>query len=383
MSPPVLYVDDDRSNLVIFEAALEGILPILTASSGPAALELMREQEVAVLLTDQRMPGMSGVDLAEAVRNEFPNTIRMLITAYSDLNAAIEAINRGQIHLYLRKPWDARELRLSLEMARERYLIGQRVQDMELRLASTERLYALGVIAAGIAHEIRNPLGAIHANLEVARSTLQALGGKLTDTEALAPLVRTLEETLEDCATATTNINEITRSMELTARSTEVSSVDLTEVISLAERSIRGQLHKVASLELELAHLPPVKGSRTRFGQVILNLLLNAIEAMDPRQKSKNVVRVRQFEVGRKVHVEVSDNGPGIPPEELEQIFHPFFTTKTSGGTGLGLAISRQIVEELGGTLQASSEPGRGTKFLITLPRAEEEARWLPPEEVE
>lgn len=374
MNPPVLYVDDDQSNLIIFESALEGIIPVLTAGSGPAALELMRKHEVAVLLTDQRMPGMSGVDLAEAVKNEFPHTVRMLITAYSDLNAAIEAINRGQIHLYLRKPWDARELRLSLEMARERYLVGNRVREMELRLASSERVYALGVIAAGITHEIRNPLGALQGNLEVAQGmlgelrSLLAQGGDIPAAEASRTLSG-LDEVLADCRTASTNILEITRSMELTTRSTEAGSVDLGEVISLAERSLRAHVLKVANLDLELLPTCRVRGSRTRFGQVLMNLVLNAIEAMDPSRRLENRVVIRQFQSGDRIELEVRDNGPGIPADMLEKIFHPFFTSKPDGGTGLGLAISRQIVEELGGSLEVTSEVGKGSCFRISLPK--------------
>src|SRR4051812_11324174 len=139
----------------------------------------MRQQEVSVLLTDQRMPGMTGVELAEATRHEFPDSVRMLINAYSDLNAAIEAINRGQIHLYLRKPWEPRELRVALEMARGRYLVTRRLRELERRLVSTERVYALGVIAAGIAHELRNPLSAIKGNIEICRAEMREIGTEL------------------------------------------------------------------------------------------------------------------------------------------------------------------------------------------------------------
>jgi len=371
VNPPVLYVDDDKSNLIIFEAALEGILPVLTASSGPAALEILRSREVAVLLTDQRMPGMSGVDLAEAVKNEFPNTIRMLITAYSDLNAAIESINRGQIHLYLRKPWDARELRLSLEMARERYLIEQRVREMESRLASTERIYSLGVIAAGIAHELRNPLGALQGNLDLGEDLLGKLRAAIAGRSDPGPILRQFEELFEDCRTASANLAEITTSMDLTARSSEEGLVDLSEVIHLAERSMRPQFMKVARLDLQLTPVPPVRGTRTRFGQVLLNLMLNAIEAMDPANLKQNRVIIRQYESSAGVHVEVDDNGPGLPEEMLTRIFDPFYSTKPDGGTGLGLAISRQIIDEAGGTIEATSEVGVGTRFLISLPKAE------------
>jgi len=368
---PILYVDDEPSNLIVLEAALEGFLPILTAPSGPAALDIMRKTEVAVLLTDQRMPGMSGVDLAEAVRLEFPDTIRMIVTAYSDLNAAIEAINRGQVHLFLRKPWDPREIRLSLEMARERYLMGRRIHEMEGRLVATERIYSLGVIAAGLAHEIRNPLSALQTNLHYVSSTLAALSAKLSDRSGIqATELADLEEPLADCERAAANILEITRSVELTSRQSDDGLVDLAEVVNLATRSIRSQIMRIGEVELQFEPVPAVRGSRTRLGQVVLNLVLNALESMDPARRRENRVVVRLYGNEKTQCLEVEDNGPGIPAKTLASIFDPFFTTKSNGGSGLGLAISRRIVVELGGDMHVKSEVGVGTRFTVSLPCA-------------
>ena len=220
----VLYVDDDRANLVVFEATLEGALPIRTASSGAEALQILRSEEVAVLLTDQRMPGMTGVELAEQAKVEFPDTVRVLITAYSDLNAAVDAINRGQIHLYLRKPWEPRELRLALESARERYLTARRMRELEKRLVATERVYALGVVAAGIAHEIRGPIGVLQTNVQLLREGVTELKAALAEGQ-LDPVhvgarLREFEDELADCAEAAHNVMEITRSIEVSTRST-------------------------------------------------------------------------------------------------------------------------------------------------------------------
>ena len=106
MTAHVLFVDDEEPNLVVFEAVCGDDFPVLTASSGAAGLELMREHEIGVVLTDQRMPGMTGIELLEKVETEYPETIRLLITAYSDLQAAEDAINRGHVRRYMRKPWE-------------------------------------------------------------------------------------------------------------------------------------------------------------------------------------------------------------------------------------------------------------------------------------
>lgn len=362
MSPYVLYVDDEPSNLVVFEAGLKGDLPVLTASSGGRALALMQEHEVAVLLTDQRMPGMSGVELMSKVRAEYPDVIRMLVTAYSDVEAAIDAINHGHVHVYLRKPWEPVELKLALTQARERYLVTRRVAELERRLVSTERMYALGVIAAGVAHEIRTPLTALVMNVELVQGILT---GRLDGEQ-----VGQAKASLADAAQAVRAIVEITNSMELSTRGHKDGEVDLKEVVELAVRSVRGEARRRGKITLELAPVPAVRGSRTRLGQVALNLLVNALQAFEPSRVASNAVQVRLGADGGGVLLAVQDNGPGIAPDVLGHIFDPFFTTKEEGGTGLGLAISRQIVQELGGTIEVRSARGEGTTFLVRLPAA-------------
>lgn len=372
MNAPILYVDDDRANLIVFEASIAGALPIRTSGSGAEALEILRAEEISVLLTDQRMPGMSGVELAEQAKVEFPDVVRVLITAYSDLNAAVEAINRGQVHLYLRKPWEPRELRLALEAARERYLTTKRMRELEKRLCATERVYALGVIAAGIAHEIRGPIGLLQSSVQLLRENLQevreALGSGRADPATIEAQMQEMEAILADCGEATHNVLEITRSIEISTRSSPPGEVDLREVIRLVTRSIRAELYQRGRLELELDDVPPVHGSRTRLGQVVLNLVVNALEAMEPTRRDENRLRIRLVRNGSRVLLEIEDNGPGMDAGTLERIFDPFFTTKADGGTGLGLAISRRIVEESGGSIRVMSAPGQGTRFLVELP---------------
>jgi two-component system NtrC family sensor kinase len=362
MSPYILYVDDELSNLVVFEAAFKGQLPVMTASSGSQALELMREHEVAVLLTDQRMPGMSGVELIARARSEHPDTVRMMMTAYSDLDAAVEAINLGQVHLYLRKPWEPVELKALLTQARDRYLAQRRVLELEQRLVSTERVYALGVIAAGVAHEIRTPLTTLSMNLE--------LVGMLLSEHLDPDQLHQARRSLADIGLAAEAILEITNALELSTRSRNDAEVDLKEVFELAARSVRSEARQRGTVRLELATVPLVKGTRVRLGQVAVNLLLNALQAFDPARQEQNLVVVRLTHDGQRVKFSVDDNGPGMAAEVQHRIFDPFFTTKSEGGTGLGLAISRQIILELGGSIDVTSVVGQGTSFVVRLPVA-------------
>ncbi len=361
MSPSVLYVDDDASNLVVFAASVGAVLPVLTANTGEAALALLARHEVAVVLADQRMPGMSGVELLERVQAEWPDVVRVIITAYSDLEASIDAINRGRVDAYFKKPWEPRELKLSLTEARRRYQEKKRARELEQRLVATERAYALGVVAAGVAHELRSPLTALSLSVQLA----QQLAGDRQPDEAARTL---LAQTLDDCAWAVKSIVEITQSMELSTRRREATLVDLKEVVESAAVSVRGELRVRGRLALELADVPPLRASRTQLGQVVLNLLVNATQALDEARRDLNEVRVVLTHEASGLVLAVSDTGGGIAPEALSRIFDPFFTTREEGGTGLGLAISKRIVDELGGTIDVSAVPGGGTTFRVRLP---------------
>lgn len=373
MRPGILYVDDDEANLTVFDATCGFELQCFTARGGDEAMEVMRSHEIGVLLTDQRMPGMTGIELAEKVRDEFPDTIRMLITAYSDLSVAIEAINRGHIRRYLRKPWDGRELKAALREALDLYSTRMRAKEMERRLLVTERVYALGVVAAGIGHELRNPIGWISSNLGALRNGIQDARERLArpnfDPKVIVDQLDEMQEAISDSIEGIGRIEEIAAGIELSTRRTEEGEpVNLADVLRLTLRSVQGELRMRAHLELDTHPVPMVRGSRTRLGQVVLNLVVNAIEALPDRPRAENLIRVRLMQRPQAVRLEVEDNGTGITPEALSRIFDPFFTTKDAGGTGLGLAISRRIIVEHGGQIDVEPVAGGGVRFAVTLP---------------
>lgn len=377
MTATVLYVDDDAANLVVLKATCQGEFDIITAASGPEGLEILKQREVAVLLVDQRMPGMSGVEVFEVAQKLYPDTIRILITAYSDLSDAINAINRGQIRRYIRKPWDPDELKAVLRDGIETFQIRRKVNQLETRLIETERTYALGVVAASVAHELRNPLAAMVMGVDLAKVRLdQLLGEQRPGEDALLSkhdTLRKLRHQMDEIAAAADQVNEITKGMELGhRRRDEDVAADLREIVELTLTFVRAALLKQAVLEVDLRASPPVKGSPNKLGQVMTNLLINAMQALPDRARSENrvVVSLAPDEAEGWVRLAVHDNGDGIPDDVREHIFDPFFTTKTQGGTGLGLAISKRIVEEVGGRIEVDSRPGEGTTFIVRLPAA-------------
>jgi len=372
----ILYVDDDTSNLVVLQATCAREFDVITAESGSEALEILKEREVAVLLVDQRMPGMTGVEVFEATQNQFPHTVRILITAYSDLNDAIEAINRGQIRRYLRKPWEPAELKAVLREAIESYRTRKRIEELERRMLETERTYALGVVAAGIAHELRNPLAAMVMGLDLAQLRLQKVArelqpGTIVHQEQVDAIEHAGQQVVE-ATKAVDQVTEITRGLELSHRRSDLEqTADLREIVDLTYTFIKSGLVKRAIVNTELADVPRVAGSPSKLGQVVTNLMVNAMQALPDRPRVENVVSIKLRREGRWVCFEVEDNGEGIPSDVIGRIFDPFFTTKAQGGTGLGLAISRRIIEEVEGSIDVASEAGAWTRFTVRLPIAQ------------
>lgn len=368
MNPLVLYVDNDIANLVVFESSLEGVLPYRTATHSGEALEILGSEEIGVLLMG--VPGASRADLLDVVRREHPDTIRMVLSEDPARDSRSEVLETGRADYLLQNPWNAKELRFALEAALDRYRMARRLRELETKLLSAERIYSLGVAAAELAHEIRNPLSSLMSNLRVASGLLASLEQQV-EPSGDAQLRKTIAEVLSvlaDCSQATDAILDITRSVELASRGrAEPELLDLEELVRLVLRSLRAKTVRYGAIDLQAESVPPIRGSRTRLGQVMTNLVLNGLQAAASVTDRPARVSVRLWHENEEVFLEVKDNGPGIEPEIQSRIFEPFFTTK-EGGTGLGLAITRRIVEEHQGRIQVFSKRHGGTRFLVTLP---------------
>jgi signal transduction histidine kinase len=380
----VLYVDDDEPNIFVFEAACVNDFEVQTATSAGLALEIMRRGEVAVLLTDQRMPETTGVELAAATREEFPDTIRMLVTAYADLDSAIDAINWGQVHRYLRKPWDIRELRATLNEACELYGINREMADLRRRLLETERVYAIGVVAASIGRELTRPIGHLNEALVGTRQLVATVAAMLAAPDVHIKRARAEMEAadaqLTNAQHFAASVLELLRGMDLPLRERngKEEKVALEDVIRLMLRVLRGEFRRRAQIRVDVKSVPPVWGSSAGLGQVVLNLLVNALQSFPPgpsQQASSldsrpdNLVTVRLFPRTSFVCMEVEDNGIPIPEQSLALLFDPLTNRNLEGGASrLGLAISKRIVEELGGCIEAEQPAEGGTRLRLILP---------------
>lgn len=237
-------------------------------------------------------------------------------------------------------------------------------EQLRAQLAVTERMASVGTLAAGVAHEVNNPLAYIIANLGYSLDGLR----KDSVVEQLPAILEALEETRRGVE----RIREIVRDLKVFSRSEEerTGSVALPSVIRTVLTIASNEIRHRAQLVTSIGEVPRVTGNESRLAQVLLNLVLNAAQAIREGAADRNFIRVTlaTAENGDAV-IEVEDTGEGIAPEVLPRIFNPFFTTKPVGfGTGLGLYVCHGIVEKLGGRITVHSRPGQGTRFRVTLP---------------
>lgn len=243
---------------------------------------------------------------------------------------------------------------------------------LEANLQIAERLASVGTLAAGVAHEINNPLGYILMNLDVAAEHLQALAG---DEGTLSEAAYEALTAIADAMTGTARIRTIVHEMRTFSRAADETrgAVDINAVLDSCIEMARNEVRHRARLVRDYASVPDIHGNEARVAQVFLNLIINAAQAIDAGRANENelLVRTRSTDDGR-VCVEVKDTGCGIPPENLSRIFDPFFTTKAVGsGTGIGLSVCHGVITHMGGVIEVDSEPGRGSTFRVLLPVAE------------
>ena len=243
----------------------------------------------------------------------------------------------------------------------------RRLREASMRLANVDKLASVGTLAAGVAHEINNPLSFVTANLEYVEGELQRLQGLDPDRAAI------LLEAIGDARQGAERVRAIVRDMRLFGGHREEAprSIDVRPLIESSINLASSHLLHKARLVRDIAQVPNVLGSQQRLGQVFLNLLMNAAQSISVGSGDTNVIQVRtRLERGHVV-VEIIDTGEGIPPENMKRLFDPFFTTKPVGeGTGLGLSICHGIVTALGGTMEVESELGAGSAFRVLLPVA-------------
>lgn len=355
-NPKVVYVDDEKENLNFFKAIFRNHYDIHTFDNGLEALDFLKNNDVQIVITDQRMPHMTGVELLDAVRRIDNRIITMLITAYHDFKPAVEAINKGEIYHYITKPWEEDYLRIIIDRALEKYAssILLEVQNSKLLKANKE----LDRFIYSASHDLRAPLTSIVGLTRLIREeeTSRAVAEYLDMIDSSA---EKLEEALKSFAYFSENMRLIDKPEELK----DVEKVVKKVVADVAERS--KDFSKI-NCTIKVTQKSPFKTEVNRFRIVLSHLLFNAanFQNYDAKEKSVHVdVKVSQA----KMTLEVKDNGIGISEGIKDRVFDMFFRgSAQSRGTGIGLYIVKDAVSKLRGDIYFESEPGN-TRFTVVL----------------
>jgi signal transduction histidine kinase len=376
--PRILVVDDEPRSVELLVRTLRRLGDVEPFRSADEAWSRIQVEPPDLVISDQRMPGMKGVELLARVAALGIPIARVLLTGYADIHATVEAINAGRIHAYVNKPWSPDQLvqiatalleRVWFERENARLLeslvaknseleaaLGS-VQEAQSRMLAAERLAAVGQMVAMIVHDIRGPLTVVRSSTE----ELSRDAGSLPVDEIRALAAGALEES-ERIMRMCSELLDATRASE---DRSERSSCEIDEwvedvVAAIAEPAARQGILVETSLDSAARVWVDVE----RLRRALLNLLYNAFEAM----ADGGLVRIETQCAGEFVCLRVEDTGPGIPDAIRESLFEPFVTAGKVGGTGLGLAVVRKIVEDHGGSVTAEKAEGGGARFELRLP---------------
>jgi signal transduction histidine kinase len=395
--PGILYVDDEAANRLVFGRTFEKQFRIWMAETAEEALAILDREPVGVLLADQRLPGMLGTELLSIAKEKHPGVVRMVLTAYSEVETVLKTINEGLTSRYILKPWARPMLQEVLSWGLDVYRFQTQVQELQLKLMESERLSTVGTLIASITHDIRNPLSYLRSSTGAIGDALAALQAWVAaleldpllrpalDLPQAAPLLDELDElptVVGDMAHGVEQIAAIVQGIQNQARRTDAPAepADPAETLRYAVRLVQGAISQVGGkLAIEVsAGTGRVALSTVALSQVILNLLTNAAHALEGKAGEKLITVQAKAQAKSQANSEragvefkVIDSGRGMTAEVQTHAFEQFFTTKPAGvGTGLGLANCKRLVETAGGTISVSSEPGKGTTFTFWVPAA-------------
>jgi signal transduction histidine kinase len=368
----VLLVEDSEDDALLIARALRrgDYAPAIERVETEAAVQAALHDPWDVIISDYSLPQFSGpaaLSLLKATELDIPFIV---VSGAIGEEVAVAAMKAGA-HDYLMKdnlarlvPAIQRELREAEERRRRRLAEKERA-DLEQGARRAEKLAALGTLAAGLAHELNNPIGIICSRIEVMLLEAESTGLP----EAIRRDLQVLHRNAQRVARIAQGLLSFSRQSPGTQGVVQLNDV-VRETLLLAERQMT---RTGISLTVEAADaLPPVRGDGSALEQVLLNLMTNAGAAVEAGGEIRIITR-RHPERPGCVQLVVADSGCGIPPDILPRIFDPFFSTKPSG-TGLGLSVSDGIVREHGGTIDVVSTPGQGTRFTITLPAIDQPA---------
>ena len=377
----ILIVDDERANLTVLRSFLESGYTVHEAQSGAEALKIARDVELDVVITDQRMPEMTGVELLEKLREFKPDVAGIVLTGFTDPPALISAINRARVFRFLKKPWQPDDILEAVRQASEHVyqaraiqklvtLLARRTKELDAsiqeirstqrQLLHMERLGTMGRLATGVIHDLRNlmvSLGYIEGVLQQKQVAADVMESVQVGMQGVDNLIKTLEA-----------LHQFARGGRLHLEKARIEASHVVQdAIAISRMDLNFRMHKVeVSVE---ENLPMVVGDRQKLTQVLVNLVRNALQATAQWRS----ISIEASAQNRRVIFAVEDEGPGIPADVRDNLFKPFVSSKGEGGMGMGLYMAKLIVDSHQGEIAVLDRPQGGARFEVRLAAAAEE----------
>ncbi|MDM8543455.1 ATP-binding protein [Desulfococcaceae bacterium HSG9] len=438
--PVIICVDDELFVLAGLEKQLKYQFgkqyKIETTSSGNEALEIFKHYqksqiEIPLMIADQVMPGMQGDELLIEIHTMAPDTLTILLTGLASAEAVGNAVNFANLYRFIAKPWYREDLLLTVKEALTHYFQKKTIKSQELELRrmnelleekvrkrtaevlrqktelqdtlenlkqtqskplESEKMASLGLLTAGIAHEINNPVNYIYAGIDSLKEDLRDVFEVIKGYEQIT--AQNVNEALENIRSLKeevafdeliTEVHELTSSIKRGAERTAeivkglrtfshldkdiLETADIYENLETTLIMLRSQYKNRIQIVKSYADLPLIECYPHKLNQVFMNILVNAIQAITDKGVIHITTSLLSDKTPQTVSIEIRDTGHGISDKIRSKIFDPFFTTKDVGqGTGLGLSISFSIIEKHRGSIAVTTRQGEGTAFTIYLP---------------
>lgn len=426
----IMIVDDEPGNVESISKILREEYNVIQMNNGMEALTALEEADgpkIDLILSDQRMPNMNGVEFLRRTIPISPLTVRIILTGFIDINDIIDAVNDGHIYNFLIKPIEPTELLTSIRRALEAYemevkniaLIEElkrinetledkvqertrelknmneelQIKNFELQKLQSEiiqrkNLASIGQLAAGVAHELNNPISFIYGNFDVLKRYINSIlkyieisdendkenykAKKYYEENDISYIINDILELLNESKDGIDRVVKIVKALRDFSRidAEDIEEYSINKGIEDTLIVSKNEYKYVAEMEKDLKDVPIIWVNGRELNEVLLNIIVNAGQAItEKKYDSMKKIKVSTYKEDDNVVCIIEDNGPGIPEEIIDKIFEPFFTTKEPGkGTGLGLNIAYNIILKYKGEIKVDSQIGIGTKFTIKLP---------------
>lgn len=350
----ILYVDDEVNNLNAFKATFRRDFKVHLANSAILGEEILENNHIDIIITDYRMPDVTGVEFFEKIINKYPEPIRILLTGYADIDAVINAINKGEIYRFIRKPWNESELRITIQNAYE--ILSARKEIKEKNEELRESFNELDRFVYSAAHDLTAPLTSIMGILQIAK----------VEKENSEEYLSMIEKSVNKLHVFVSSIIDYHRNKKLDHGKVKI---DFKTIIqdTLDNFTFYQDMSSV-NFDIQIKDDISFISDDNRLKIIFNNLVSNAIKYQKENEPEPTVtIHVTVNE--ENAEILIKDNGIGISEDHKNHVFDMYFRASNEhAGTGIGLYIVKEVVNKLSGTISLTSEIGKGTEFVLNIP---------------